>query len=108
MTSSPSASPEPPVAFVIADLDCGGTQRVVTTMANGWAAHSRKVTVITFAATDRDFFVLDPRVRRLVLGGVGISRSPLAGLVANFRRIARLRRALKSLDATVIIGFIAH
>ncbi len=96
------------VALVIADLGGGGAQRVVTLLAEGWAARGRGVTVITFAGPERDFFALAPGVERIVLGGRGATRSSAGALRANLDRVRRLRRALKSIPAPVVVGFIAH
>jgi GalNAc-alpha-(1->4)-GalNAc-alpha-(1->3)-diNAcBac-PP-undecaprenol alpha-1,4-N-acetyl-D-galactosaminyltransferase len=91
------------IAFVIADLGCGGAQRVVSTLASTWAERGRRVCVITFSAPDSDFFQLDPRVTRLTIAREGRLNGPL---FANLRRLRQLRRALQQADPQVVVPFV--
>lgn len=96
------------VALVVSDLRRGGTQRVVVTLANAWAAAGLRVGLITQALPDSDAFELDKAVHRISLGGTRESRSVSEGLIANAKRILALRRALKQLRARCIVSFIIH
>ena len=96
------------VALVISDLKAGGAQRVVALLAGHWAAQGRRVAVVTQAGTDEDFFRLDPRVRRIVAGGLGASPDPLRRALRNLKGIALLRRALAAADAPVAVGFVGR
>jgi len=95
------------IAFVISHLGSGGAQRVLVTLANSWVRKRRKVSVITFAERDQDFFALDPAVKRIVIGDAGTSRSLPGRLIQNIRRIIALRKALQKADAKIIMSFIA-
>jgi GalNAc-alpha-(1->4)-GalNAc-alpha-(1->3)-diNAcBac-PP-undecaprenol alpha-1,4-N-acetyl-D-galactosaminyltransferase len=96
------------IAFVVADLESGGTQRVVTNLANHWSKKGRNITVITLANAESDFFNLLPAVRRIVIGGQDNSSSFLAGLAANFQRIRNLRKTLRDLKPKYTVAFIAQ
>jgi len=93
-------------ALVIESLGGGGAQHVASTLANRWAAAGRRVCIITLQGPETDVFALDPSVRRIVIGGARPSSSAWAGLAANLRRIAALRRALRESRAPVAIGFV--
>lgn len=90
------------VALVIADLGGGGAQRVLTTLANRWAAAGRRVAVITFSHPDSDSFALNNGVTRISLGARH-SRSPIG---ANLSRVRALRRALKASSAPTVLAFV--
>ena len=99
MVSNPGL---PSVALVIHDLKAGGSEKVLTFLAQAWHRQGRPVHVITFADECADFFHPGPGVQRIVLGlpmGTG-------GLLNSLRRILRLRRALKKARAPVVISFL--
>jgi len=93
--------------MVISDLDGGGAQRVVVTLANAWARVGIRVCIITLADGDKDKYTLHADVTRLCLGQVGDSHSVPAALVANVRRVMALRTALRRAAAPTVISFIA-
>ncbi|GJL54511.1 MAG: LPS N-acetylglucosaminyltransferase [Nitrospirales bacterium] len=97
----------PDLALVIADLGGGGAQRVLVTLAKAWATQNRKVTLITLAGSDLDFFQVPTNVTRIALNMVGQSHSRLSALIANIWRILALRRALQNSQATIVISFVA-
>ncbi len=94
------------IALVIADLGSGGAQQVLSQLANHWAAEGRRVGVVTLAGPEGDFFKLDDRVTRIVIGGIGDAANPLDALRRNLRRIAALRSALRRFRGRTAIGFI--
>jgi GalNAc-alpha-(1->4)-GalNAc-alpha-(1->3)-diNAcBac-PP-undecaprenol alpha-1,4-N-acetyl-D-galactosaminyltransferase len=109
--NSPTMIPPPrkeEIVFVIADLQSGGTQRVVSILANYWSQNSKKVTVITLSGPETDFFKLSAEVNRISLGGQTDSSSLISGLTANLQRIRLLRRELQKLQARYAIGLISH
>jgi len=94
------------LAIVISDLSIGGAQRVVTTLANHWALAGRAIAVITLADEKTDYFELDPRVERLVVGGVGPSRSVWGAITGNLRRIQALRRTLRQANVPTVMALV--
>jgi len=95
------------VTLVISDLGGGGAQKVFVRLANSWAEAGREVSVVTLAGLQADRHRLHPSIRRVTLDSVAISSGPLSAIMANFRRIAGLRRILRDLSPRVAIGFIA-
>ncbi len=93
-------------ALVVSSLRMGGTERVVSTMANHWAAKSWEVAVVTIAGREeRPFFDLDPGVELIPLGVAGLSRSVLAALASNATRVRAVRRALATFRPDAVISF---
>jgi hypothetical protein len=60
------------VTFICDNLDSGGIQRVVSTLANEWARRGLKVCVIT--RSDRTFFALAPPTCRVSFVGASMLR----------------------------------
>ena len=94
------------VALVIGDLRGGGTQRVLTRLANDWATRGLRVCVVTLAGSAGDKYELHPAVDRVALNSGGASRSKIVALISNARRLFRLRRALRLTNAPVIVSFL--
>jgi glycosyltransferase involved in cell wall biosynthesis len=93
-------------AVVIADLGGGGAQRVVAQLTRAWSEAGHAVVVITLAPAQAHTFDLDPRVRVVALDLAGASPHVLAAILANMRRISRLRAALRASGAKVVVSFV--
>lgn len=94
------------LALVISTLQAGGAERVLSLLANGFVAEGDEVLLITIAAAaGSDFYELDPRVTRLNIGTQKKSTSTLSGLLANFGRVARLRKALAAWRPDCVLSF---
>ncbi len=95
------------VTFVISGLVVGGAERVLTALANGWVDQGRAVSIVTLDRPELPpFFPVDSRVSLRRLGLVGVSRSLPDAVANNLRRLAGLRRAIKSTRPDVVISFI--
>ncbi len=94
------------VAIVIEGLGGGGAQQVASALANGWAGQGHRVTVVTLQGREADAVRLDAGVDRVVIGGAGDSRGVSAAILANLRRVVRLRRALRRIGADVVVSFV--
>jgi GalNAc-alpha-(1->4)-GalNAc-alpha-(1->3)-diNAcBac-PP-undecaprenol alpha-1,4-N-acetyl-D-galactosaminyltransferase len=95
------------IAFVIGTLGAGGAERVMTLLCNALQASGHTVSLWTFEAAGGDFFVLDPRIRRVGFGQVA-STAGLAKLAGNLRKVWRLRRELRSERPDVLVSFITQ
>lgn len=93
------------ITLVIFALSVGGAQRVLSLMANYWAAKDWQVTLITLSDRSEDHFLLDDRVHRLALDQMKASTSGWSAVVNNFRRVMQLRRALRASRAAVVVSF---
>jgi GalNAc-alpha-(1->4)-GalNAc-alpha-(1->3)-diNAcBac-PP-undecaprenol alpha-1,4-N-acetyl-D-galactosaminyltransferase len=94
------------ITFVISALTSGGSERVITTMANYWAAKGEKVTVITFATESTDFYTLHPEVKRVALGLTAASAHLWEALKNNLGRLKSLRQEIRASRPDVVISFI--
>lgn len=96
------------LALVISSLGGGGAERVMSLLANAWAARGDAITLITLAPDSRDTYALDPQVRRVALDVAGNSAHVLAALAHNLVRIRALRRAIVACQPDAVISFIAE
>lgn len=94
------------IALVNSSLDCGGAQRVMAIMANYWASRGEDVTLITLDRTDRDFYPLDRRIRRIGLGLIAPSPNMYVAFKSNIRQIRRLRAAMRECEPNAVISFL--
>jgi glycosyltransferase involved in cell wall biosynthesis len=97
------------LTLVIAAMGAGGAERVLSIMANHWAARGHIVTVLTFDdGSQPPFYRMDARVRRTALDLARASRGALEALVCNLWRIAGLRRALRASRPDAVISFMTE
>jgi glycosyltransferase involved in cell wall biosynthesis len=95
------------IAFIIGTLGAGGAERVMTLLCNWLQANGHAVSLWTFDAAGRDFYALDPQVRRVGFGLLAPSAG-LDKLAGNLRKIQRLRRELRSERPDVLVSFITQ
>ena len=110
------------ITLVVSTLAAGGAERVMSIMANYWAAHGWQVTLVTVSSETTDFYVLHPGVRRVALGQVTapprpwvalgrrpwleLRRRPWIALRNNLRWIRRLRQEIRTVRPDVVLSFI--
>jgi glycosyltransferase involved in cell wall biosynthesis len=92
------------IVIVLSSLATGGAERATVTLASYWAGLGWKVTLVTFAPKEMDFYCCPDSVQRLDLGLYAPSGSILSGALANVRRIVSLRRLLRSIEADVVVS----
>ena len=85
----------------------GGTERVAATLANFWARKSWDVTVVTLDCESKDFYVLDPLVRRVGLNLSGASSNVFDALQQNVRRALALRRVIMQVRPAVALSMMS-
>jgi len=93
------------IVLAISSLGGGGAERVMALLAGALAARDHEVWLVTLARSAGDFFVVDPRVRRLGLGLVSDSPNMLRGLWANVRRLRALRRVISTVGPHAVLSF---
>lgn len=96
------------IALVISDLGDGGAQRVLIQLAANWLSLGRRVTIVTQAGPEDDFFKVPDGALRLVAGGLGSSPTLIQRFFANLRRIMLLRSAIRKADAPVLVSFVGR
>jgi GalNAc-alpha-(1->4)-GalNAc-alpha-(1->3)-diNAcBac-PP-undecaprenol alpha-1,4-N-acetyl-D-galactosaminyltransferase len=94
------------IALLISGLGPGGAERVISLLADALVDRGHDVWLITLAASDDDFFVVEPRVRRLGLGLRADSGGVAEALLANVRRLRALRRVISTIKPRVVLSFV--
>jgi glycosyltransferase involved in cell wall biosynthesis len=93
-------------ALVISSLGPGGAERVLSTMANYWAAKGWKIDLLTLDGTDKPpFYRLHDAVAHHPLGLYGQSRRPLEAIQRNRQRARALRDSLRRAAPQIVISF---
>ncbi len=85
-------------------MKMGGAERVVSRLANYWAAKGRPVTIITALPPETDFYMLDVRVKRISLQ---FSRKTtfFGKIASRVRGLVELRNILAHENPAVTIAF---
>jgi glycosyltransferase involved in cell wall biosynthesis len=105
----PVSTKEMQLVFVIYSLQAGGAERVLSIMANHWSRKSQKITVITLDDGSKpSFYDLDSRIQQISLDVAGASQNWFASILNNFRRIYKLRRAIRGAQADTVISFLTE
>lgn len=104
MLTAQSAGQPRRLLIFIHSLRGGGAERVAAELAAQWARRGWQVTVVTQTDTVDDAYPLQLGVRREVLGTAGMSGGGWNGLLANVRRLRRLRRLLQERKPDIVLG----
>lgn len=95
------------LALIIHALTAGGAERVMSILANAWAAQGREIDLITLDdGSLPPFFPLDGRIRHQRLGQLRQSRNLPAALLNNGKRLLALRRAIRAANPDAVISFL--
>jgi glycosyltransferase involved in cell wall biosynthesis len=97
------------LTFIIYSLQAGGAERVLSIMANYWSGKSQEVTVITLDDGSKpSFYDIDSRIQQVSLDVAAASKNGFAGILNNFRRLYKLRRAIRAAQPDTIISFMTE
>jgi GalNAc-alpha-(1->4)-GalNAc-alpha-(1->3)-diNAcBac-PP-undecaprenol alpha-1,4-N-acetyl-D-galactosaminyltransferase len=92
--------------LIINSLTSGGAERVISMMANYWAAKGWEINLLTFdGGTEPPFYDLDSQISHIPLGIAGYSPNPIMGIWNNLTRIQKLRTAIIDSKPNVVISF---
>lgn len=92
--------------LIIYSLTSGGAERVISRMANYWAAKGWQINLLTFDDGKKPpFYDLDAQISHIHLGIAGYSPNPIIGLWNNLTRIQALRSAIINSKPNVVISF---
>lgn len=94
------------ITLVISTLGSGGAERVLVLLAKGLIDRGHRVTVVTYSEKNTDFYQLPSGIARIALGIMSQSANPIAGLIANLKRIGILKEAIASSQPDVVISFL--
>ena len=94
------------IAFVVASLAHGGTERVVATMANYWSGQGHQVAIFILGRKEIPIaFHLDDKVSRFQLGLEGESTTVWSALMRNLGRIRKIRKSILQWAPDVVLTF---
>nr|WP_281069975.1 glycosyltransferase family 4 protein [Pelomicrobium methylotrophicum] len=96
------------VLLIASSLQAGGAERMISQMANAWAARGRQVAVLTLSGTTADHYVLHPAVERIGLDLLRDSHSLWEAVRWNMRRSQAIQRAVRRWRPDVVISFIVQ
>ena len=97
------------LTLVIGSLRCGGAERVLTSLANGWRRDGHAVTVVTLGNDEEPpYFPLDPEVSPAPLGVARPSRTFRESIVTNLACVRALRRSFRQSRPDVIVSFLTR
>jgi GalNAc-alpha-(1->4)-GalNAc-alpha-(1->3)-diNAcBac-PP-undecaprenol alpha-1,4-N-acetyl-D-galactosaminyltransferase len=94
------------ITLVISALSCGGAERVLVLLAQGFINRGHDVTVVTLSDKTTDFYQLPAGCSRLTLGIMSQSSGLIEAFRSNIKRIATLRKAIQSTTPDVVISFL--
>src|SRR5689334_10066706 len=92
------------VLLFIHSLSGGGAERVTANLANWWINQGWRVTIVTLAPAEEDFYSLDARVARISLCLASQRKGFFQSLQSNLRRVAALRSTLASVQPDFAIA----
>lgn len=87
-------------------LGDGGAARVASRLMKYWLEDHRRVTFVSLYGPEKDFFVQPSGVNRVVLGWDKSSKNFLLKLIQHILHLFRLRRAIRSSSAQVVVSFL--
>lgn len=94
------------VSFIISNLNQGGAQRVVATLANAWIQNKTQVSIIILDSSQLRHYDLDPKINVVALSLALKTSSSLEALRSNIMRIIHLRSAINALSPDIIVSFV--
>ena len=94
------------IAFILPTFTAGGAERVASLLCNYWVEQGHQVTALTFeGAGDERIYHLDDRVALRGIDALNRNRRLASRVRTNFRRLFRLRAALKAFKPDAIVAF---
>jgi len=106
-SSISEAAKDARILFVLPSLGAGGSERVVTTLANHWAAAGREVGVANFDAPDfPPFYPLAKEIALFRLNLPAVAESLPVQLRQTMRRIRAIEGVYREFKPDVVISFL--
>ncbi len=93
------------LTLIIYSLTYGGAERVMSLMANYWAAKGWQITILTFDNNEIPQFDLDSHVFYTPLGIASKSPNAIIGMWNNLKRVRILRNAIINSSPDAVISF---
>lgn len=95
------------LTLIISAISLGGSERVLTTMANYWATKGWPITLLTLDdGMVSPSYSLHPHITHIPLSLTGTSNNFIQAAMRNFRRVKVLRKAIHKSDSEAVISFL--
>jgi GalNAc-alpha-(1->4)-GalNAc-alpha-(1->3)-diNAcBac-PP-undecaprenol alpha-1,4-N-acetyl-D-galactosaminyltransferase len=95
------------ITLISSSLEVGGAERVMSIIANYWAARGWQITILSFDdGSSPPFYDLDKRIEYRPLGIGNRGGYQLAGIGRHIRQIGRLKKAIVASRPDVVISFV--
>lgn len=91
-------------SLFVHSLRGGGAERIVSYMANYWAALGHEVNIITMAEASAEDYITSDKVTRITLQLEMKSKGAVSGIINNIVRLYCLRKELKRQKPDVLIS----
>jgi glycosyltransferase involved in cell wall biosynthesis len=97
------------ICIVLPGLSAGGTERVVSVLANEWIARGWAVTLLTLENADAvPYYRLDPNIEIRKLGVPPFKNTAAKAMFAGVRRVRALRCAFKDIKPDLVFSFLTR
>jgi GalNAc-alpha-(1->4)-GalNAc-alpha-(1->3)-diNAcBac-PP-undecaprenol alpha-1,4-N-acetyl-D-galactosaminyltransferase len=104
---SPVNPHKPPrILLAILSLSAGGSERVISEMANWWSAKDHEVALLTFWGKENDHYKLDSKIQRFELDFWRQSKTPWQYILNRIRLLFRIRQTVQTFKPDTVISFI--
>ncbi|MEL6441899.1 MAG: glycosyltransferase family 4 protein, partial [Cyanobacteria bacterium J06621_8] len=95
------------ITLIIHGLSSGGAERVMSVLANYWAAKGWQINILTFV-DEAPFYRLDSKINYIPLGIAKNSTNLATAIINNWQSIQKLRRAITKSDPNLVISFMTN
>jgi glycosyltransferase involved in cell wall biosynthesis len=92
------------IVLAISSLSPGGAERIISGLANHWAAMGWGVTLVSFGPSEEPYYPLDPKVQLVQLG---FASKPNA-LGQTLRRVRAFRRIVRTTRPVAVVSFLTR
>ncbi len=97
------------IVIIMPSLGAGGTERVVNFLANRWAGHGWRITVLTLCNADEpSFYPYDPMVEIHRTGLPPRRRAALTGAWSAVRRVHLFRQLIGRIRPDLVVSFLSR
>lgn len=96
------------ITLVVADLGCGGAERVVHLLSRLFIDRNYEISVVTLDSEVNDFYQLPKEVNRVALDLMSVSNNVISAIRNNGVRLLKVRRAIENLNPDIVISFTAE
>jgi Glycosyltransferase len=94
------------ILIVIASMDAGGAERVISVLANAWAEAGKEITLLTLDDGKKSFYELAPSIKMIGIGLMTNSSGLFQALSMNIKRLHELRKIITHHQPDIVLSYI--